>query len=89
MRIRICEHLHRPSLRYYDNVKTRALMSTITNDVATFQRFGSSSTLDIVVDLITIVFMVELMFWLDWDFALIAVGFTPFLVVFLFISGKR
>ena len=28
--------------------------------------------------------MVGLMFWLDWDFTLIAVGFTPFLVVFLF-----
>ena len=24
------------------------------------------------------------MFWLDWDFTLIAVGFTPILVVFLF-----
>jgi subfamily B ATP-binding cassette protein MsbA len=28
--------------------------------------------------------MVGLMFWLDWDFTLIAVGFTPFLLVFLF-----
>jgi ABC-type multidrug transport system fused ATPase/permease subunit len=84
LRIRIYEHLHRLSLHYYDNVKTGALMSTITSDVATIQSFASSSTLDIVVDLITIVFMVGLMFWLDWDFTLIAVGFTPFLVVFLF-----
>jgi ABC-type multidrug transport system fused ATPase/permease subunit len=84
LRIRIYEHLHRLSLRYYDNVKTGALMSTITSDVATIQSFASSSTLDILVDLITIVFMVGLMFWLDWDFTLIAVGFTPFLVVFLF-----
>ncbi|CAN0323549.1 unnamed protein product, partial [Phaeothamnion confervicola] len=84
LRIRIYEHLHRLSLRYYDNVKTGALMSTITSDVATIQSFASSSTLDIVVDLITILFMVGLMFWLDWDFTLIAVGFTPFLVVFLF-----
>lgn len=84
LRIRIYEHLHRLSLHYYDNVKTGALMSTITSDVATIQSFASSSTLDIVVDLITIVFMVGLMFWLDWDFTLIAIGFTPFLVVFLF-----
>lgn len=84
LRIRIYEHLHRLSLRYYDNVKTGSLMSTITSDVATIQSFASSSTLDIVVDLITIVFMVGLMFWLDWDFTLIAVGFTPFLIVFLF-----
>ena len=84
LRIRIYEHLHRLSLRYYDNVKTGALMSTMTSDVATIQGFASSSTLGILVDLITIVFMVGLMFWLDWDFTLIAVGFTPILVVFLF-----
>ncbi len=59
-------------------------MSTITSDVATVQSFASSSTLGIVVDFFTIVFMVGLMFWLDWDFTLIAVGSTPFLVVFLF-----
>ena len=53
-------------------------MSTITSDVATVQSFASSSTLGIVVDIFTIVFMVGLMFWLDWDFTLIAVGFTPF-----------
>jgi subfamily B ATP-binding cassette protein MsbA len=84
LRIRVYEHLHRLSLRYYDNVKTGSLMSTMTSDVATIQSFASSSTLSILVDLITIVFMVGLMFWLDWDFTLIAVGFTPFLVVFLF-----
>ena len=84
LRLRIYEHLHRLSLRYYDNVKTGALMSTITSDVDTIQSFASSSTLEIIVDLITIIFMVGLMFWLDWDFTLIAVGVMPFLVVFLF-----
>ena len=65
LRLRIHEHLHRLSLRYYDNVKTGALMSTITSDVDTIQSFASSSTLEIIVDLITIIFMVGLMFWLD------------------------
>src|SRR5271154_1040322 len=83
LRIRIYEHLHRLSLRYYDSAKTGALMSTITTDVATLQNFASSSTLSILVDMITIVFMVGLMFWLDWDFTLIALGITPFLLVFI------
>src|SRR5262245_19422555 len=84
LRIRIYEHLHRLSLRYYDNAKTGSLMSTITSDVATIQSFASSSTLAIIVDLVTILFMLGLMFYLDWDFTLIAVGFVPFLLVFLF-----
>jgi subfamily B ATP-binding cassette protein MsbA len=84
LRIRIYAHLHRLSLHYYDKAKTGALMSTITTDVTTLQNFASSSTLDILVDLITIVFMVGLMFWLDWDFTLIALGLTPFLLMFIF-----
>ena len=83
LRIRIYWHLHRLSLAYYDTAKTGTLMSTITSDVATVQDFASSSTLGILVDLVTIVFMLGLMFWLDWDFTLIAVGVTPFLIMFL------
>jgi ABC-type multidrug transport system fused ATPase/permease subunit len=59
-------------------------VSTITSDVSTIQDFASSSTLDIVVDLMTILFMVGLMFWLDWDFTLIAVVFAPLLLLFIF-----
>jgi ABC-type multidrug transport system fused ATPase/permease subunit len=83
LRIRIYEHLHRLSLHFYDTAKTGTLMSTITSDVSTVQGFASSSTLGIVVDLMTIVFMLGLMFWLDWDFTLIAIGVTPFLLLFV------
>jgi ABC-type multidrug transport system fused ATPase/permease subunit len=84
LRLRIYEHLHRLSLRYYDHAKVGTLVSTITSDVATIQDFASSSTLAIVVDMLTIVFMVALMFWLEWDFTLIAVGFAPMLLLFIF-----
>jgi ABC-type multidrug transport system fused ATPase/permease subunit len=84
LRLRVYEHLHRLSLRYYDHAKIGALVSTITSDVTTVQNFASSSTLDIVVDLITILFMIGLMFWLEWDFTLIAVAFSPLLLAFVF-----
>jgi len=84
LRLRIYEHLHRLSLRYYDHAKVGALVSTITTDVSTIQDFASSSTLSIVVDLLTILFMVMLMFWLEWDFTLIAVALAPMLLLFIF-----
>ena len=88
LRIRIYAHLHRLSLGFYDTAKTGALMSTITSDVSTVQDFASSSTLGIIVDLVTIVFMLGLMLWLDWDFTLIAVGVTPFLLMFVMCFKK-
>jgi ABC-type multidrug transport system fused ATPase/permease subunit len=84
LRLRVYEHLHRLSLRYYDHAKIGALVSTMISDVATVQDFASSATLDIVVDLLTILFMVVLMFWLEWDFTLIAVALAPMLLLFIF-----
>ncbi|HUO35499.1 MAG TPA: ABC transporter ATP-binding protein [Candidatus Acidoferrum sp.] len=83
LRLRTYEHLQRLSLAYYDSHQTGAILSTITNDIQTIQSFASSSTLGIVVDLLTIVEMLVLMFWLNWDFALIAVGVTPFLLLLM------
>jgi ABC-type multidrug transport system fused ATPase/permease subunit len=83
LRMRTYHHLQRLSLSYYDQQRTGALLSTITSDVQTIQGFASSSTLGILVDLFTIVGMLFIMFWLNWDFTLIALAVTPFLLLML------
>jgi ABC-type multidrug transport system fused ATPase/permease subunit len=83
LRMRTYHHLQRLSLGYYSTHKTGALLSTITSDIQTIQGFASSSSLDILVDLMTILSMLGLMFWLNWDFTLIALGITPFLLLFV------
>src|SRR5271165_2499298 len=83
LRMRTYQHLQRLSLGYYDSHQTGNLLSTMTTDIQTIQGFASSSTLNILVDLLTIVAMLGLMFWLNWDFTLIAVAVTPFLLFFV------
>jgi subfamily B ATP-binding cassette protein MsbA len=83
LRMRTYHHLQRLSLGYYDTHQTGNLLSTMTTDIQTIQGFASSSTLNILVDLLTIVAMLGLMFWLNWDFTMIAVGVTPFLLFFV------
>jgi len=83
LRLRMFHHLQRLSLGYYGTHQTGALLSTITTDIQTIQSFASGSTLDILVDLLTIVCMLALMFWLNWDFTLIALAVTPFLLFFV------
>ncbi len=83
LRMRMYHHLDRLSLGYYDKQQTGNLLSTITTDITTIQNFASGATLGILVDLLTIVGMLGLMFWLNFDFALIAVGVTPFLLLFV------
>jgi ABC-type multidrug transport system fused ATPase/permease subunit len=81
LRMRTYHHLERLSLGYFDSHQTGALLSTITTDIQTIQGFASSSTLSIVVDLLTILGMLGIMFWLNWDFTLIVVAVTPFMLV--------
>ena len=83
LRVCVYDHLEHLPLAYYDTHQTGTLLSTITDDIATIQGFASSATLGIAVDLLTIGGMLGLMFWLRWDFALIAVGVAPFLLLFV------
>jgi ABC-type multidrug transport system fused ATPase/permease subunit len=83
LRMRTYHHLQQLSLSYYSEHQTGALLSTITADVQTIQAFASGSTLDIAVDMLTIVGMLAIMFWLNWDFTLIAVAVTPFMLMFV------
>jgi ABC-type multidrug transport system fused ATPase/permease subunit len=81
LRVRTYHHLQQLSLSYYDNHQTGALLSTITSDVQTIQGFASSSTLGMLVDMLTIVAMLFIMVRLNWDFTLIAVAVTPFMLL--------
>jgi ABC-type multidrug transport system fused ATPase/permease subunit len=83
LRLRVYDHLERLSFKYYDTHQTGLLLSTITDDVSTVQDFVSSSTLSILVDFMTIVGMLGLMFWLNWDFTLLVVAVAPFLLLFV------
>ncbi len=83
LRMRTYHHLQRLSLSYYSTHQTGTLLSTITTDIQTIQGFASSSTLNILIDILTIISMLGLMFWLNWDFTMIAVAVTPFLLFFI------
>jgi ABC-type multidrug transport system fused ATPase/permease subunit len=83
LRNQVYNHLQRLSLAYYDSHQLGTILSTIIDDVKTIQNFASSATLTILIDLLTILGMLGIMFWLNWDFALMAVAVTPFLLLFV------
>jgi ABC-type multidrug transport system fused ATPase/permease subunit len=80
LRQRLYHHLQRLSLKYYDTHKVSNMLSTITTDVSTIQTFTSTALLSILVDTVTIIGMVGVMLYLNFDFALVAVGVSPLLL---------
>jgi len=83
LRQKIYHHLQRLSLRYFNTHQIGDMLNTITEDVGTIQNFASSSLLGMLVDAMTILGMLGLLFYLNWEFTLIAIGITPFLLFFV------
>jgi ABC-type multidrug transport system fused ATPase/permease subunit len=84
LRQSVYAHLQRLSMSFHDRQQTGPLISTITDDINAVQDFASSSILDLLIDSLTIVGMLAIMFWLNWRFTLVALVVTPLLALFVF-----
>jgi ABC-type multidrug transport system fused ATPase/permease subunit len=83
LRLRAYHHLQRLSLAYYDTHQVGTILSTLTTDIGTIQTFSSSGTLSILIDIFTVIGMLGVMFWLNWQFALAVSLIMPFLLFFV------
>ena len=84
LRQSVYAHLHRMAMSYYDRQQIGPIISTITDDINAVQDFVSTSLLDILVDGLTILGMLVVMFLLNWKFTLVALALTPLLAFFVY-----
>lgn len=82
-------HIQRLSLAYHDNKPAGDLISTVTADIDSIQDFISQALLGIVVNVLTLVGMLLVMFYLNWRFTLIALSVTPFLFAVVYTYTRR
>jgi subfamily B ATP-binding cassette protein MsbA len=77
-------HLHRLSMSFHDRQQVGPLVSTIVDDVNAVQDFISTSLLKILVDGLTIVGMLAVMFVLNVNFTLVALTVVPLVGLFVY-----
>src|ERR1039458_5425279 len=77
-------HIQRLSLAYHDQKSTGDLLSTVTSDIDSIQPFISSNLLDALINVLTLVGMVVVMFCINWQFTLIALSVAPLLALVVF-----
>src|SRR5437773_1364042 len=77
-------HIQRLSLSYHDQKRTGDLISRVTSDIDAVQSLISNVMLGVLVNVLTLIGMVLVMFYLNWQFTLIALLVAPglFLVVY-------
>jgi len=89
LRRALYHHIQRLSLSYHDQKRTGELIATVTGDIDAIQDFVSQALLGIVVDVLTLLGMLLVMFYLDWRFTLIALSVTPLLFVVVYSYTHR
>jgi ABC-type multidrug transport system fused ATPase/permease subunit len=81
MRNALYGHLLRLSFGFYDRHQTGQLMSRATVDLQGVRFFLGYGLIFFAQNLFTIVGATAIMFWTDWQLALVAVAITPALIV--------
>jgi ATP-binding cassette, subfamily B, bacterial len=82
-------HVQRMSLSFYEHRQTGDMVVRLTSDIDAAESFISSAVLGIVLDMITLVGMAAIMFYLDWRFSLIGLSVAPFLFVIVYRFTRR
>ncbi len=88
LRHRLYHHVQRMSLSYYEKQQTGDMVVRLTSDIDSAEDF-ITSMLQIGLDLITIVGMMAVMFYLDWRFSLIGLSVAPALFVMVYRNTRR
>ena len=89
LRRALYHHIQRLSLSFHDNKRTGDLISRITSDIESVQDFVSQALLGLVVNLLTLIGMLCVMFYLDWRFTLIALSVAPALFIVVYSYTRR
>jgi len=89
LRRALYSHLQRLSLAYHDQKRTGDLISTVTSDIDSIQSFINSGLLGVLINSITLLGMVGVMFYLNWRFTLIALSVVPVLFAIVYTYTRR
>ncbi len=89
LRRMVYSHIQGLSLAYYEQKQTGDLISRITGDIDAIRSFITSALLGSLIDGITLLGMIGVMFYLDWRFTLIALSISPVLFAIVYSYTRR
>jgi subfamily B ATP-binding cassette protein MsbA len=89
LRRTLYSHIQKLSLSFHDQKQTGDLISRVTSDIDAIQTFIANGLLGSLINAITLVGMVAVMFYIDWRFTLIALSVAPVLFAIVFRYTRR
>ena len=89
LRRMVYQRIQRLSLAEHGESHTGDLLTRVTSDIDAIQDFITSALLGIVTNVLTLVGMLAVMFYMNWRFTLIGLSVAPFMFLFVYVYTKR
>ena len=89
LRRALYSHIQQLSLSFHDQKRTGDLISRVTSDIDAIQTFIASGLLNSLLNVLTLVGMIGVMFYLNWRFTLIALAIAPVLALVVYRFTRR
>jgi subfamily B ATP-binding cassette protein MsbA len=89
LRLTIYAHIQRLSLAFHDHKRTGDLISRVTDDIEAIQSFIMNGLLGVLINAMTLIGMIAVMFYLNWQFTLIALSVVPVLFAMVYSYTRR
>lgn len=89
IRTKLYEHLVNLRLRFFDKTPIGRLVTRTISDVETLADVFSEGLAAIISDLLQIVFIVGVMFYIDWRMALLSLATLPLLLISTYIFKEK
>jgi ATP-binding cassette subfamily B protein len=80
LRAQLFAHIQRLDLAFFDGRPTGSLVTRVTSDVENLSELFTSGLLVLFFDLFKIVALVAVLFWIDFELAVVVASLTPILV---------
>src|SRR5262245_25439982 len=89
LRLLLYQRIQRLSLLEHGESRTGDLISRVTSDIDAIQDFITTALLGIVVQILTLVGMIGVMFYINWRFTLVALSVAPVLFTVVYFYSRR
>ncbi|MFQ3587214.1 MAG: ABC transporter ATP-binding protein [Fimbriimonadaceae bacterium] len=81
LRFATWRHLHRLSLAYHNQTQVGKIMSRATGDIELIQGLIQGQLVTFISDLVTLIAVIGMLFYLEWRLAVVIVALIPFYVI--------
>lgn len=89
IRMKIFKHIQSLKMRFFDKTPIGTSTTRVINDVEAINSTFSEGIVSIITDVLTLIFVIGAMIWMNWKIALVSLSTFPLLLIATYIFKEK